>query len=224
MKKLVFLTIFSLLARPMLAQVQPAFVDIDKVKRQGYAASTDIDRRTLERAWKDKLGQYGRVDAKRDVYTVNFAKTPFLDNQATMVSQLNTSKGRTQIFLSVDAGNGEYVAAGHGQGAQVEKILLDFMRQIDYDEQMRGAGKTFQEAETNQKDLTRKGERLIKELENNKKEAERLTKKLEENKLEFTKLQADTAQNRIDRTAAQQVLEKQRQSLENVKTRKPNER
>ncbi|MCY7352855.1 MAG: hypothetical protein LH606_19720 [Cytophagaceae bacterium] len=222
MKKLIFPTVFLLLTRLAWAQVQPAFVDIDKVKRQGYATSTDIDRRTLERAWKDKLSQYGRVDSKRDVYTVNFAKLPFLDNQATIVSQLNTSKGRTQVFLSVDAGNGEYVAAGHGQGTQVEKILLDFMRQIDFDEQVRGTEKTFQDAEANHKDLTRKGEKMIKELENNKKEAERLAKKLEENKLEFTKLQADTAQNRIDRTAAMQVLEKQRQSLDNVKSQKPN--
>lgn len=201
--------------------VQPAFLDIDKQKRQGYAASTDLDRRVVEKAWKDRLEQYGRVDTKRDVYTVNFAKLPFLDQQARIISQLNTSKGRTQIFLSVDQNGGEAIAAGHGQGREVENLLLDFMKQMDYEAQLRVAQKGYEEAESASKDATRRGERLLRDLESNKKENERLLKRLEENKAEFVKLQGDTAQNRKDREAAAQVFEKQRQNLEAVKSRKP---
>lgn len=204
------------------AIVQPAFLDVDKQKRQGYAASTDLDRRVVEKAWKDKLSQYGRVDTKRDVYTVNFAKLPFLDQQARVVSQLNTTKGRTQIFVSVDQNNGEFVAAGHGQGAQVEQLLLDFMRQMDYEAQFRTAEKAYTDAETTSKDATRRGERLLRDLEANKKENERLLKRLEDNKAELLKLQGDTAQNRKDREAAAQTFDKQRQNLETVKSRKPN--
>jgi len=224
MKTPFFTLIFLASAVAALAQgvVQPAFLDIDRQKRQGYAASTDLDRRVVEKAWKDQLEQYGRVDSKRDVYTVNFAKLPFLDQQARIISQLNTIKGRTQIFLSVDQNNGEFVAAGHGQGPEVEKLLLDFMRQMDYEAQLRVAQKAYEEAESTSKDATRKGERLLRDLESNKKEAERLVKRLEENKTEFLKLQGDTAQNRKDRAAAAQVFEKQRQNLEAVKSRKPN--
>lgn len=223
MKNLLFTLCPLFLALSAFAQgvVQPAFLDIDKQKRQGYAASTDLDRRVVEKAWKDKLEQYGRVDTKRDVYTVNFAKLPFLDQQARIISQLNTTKGRTQIFLSVDQNNGEFIAAGHGQGADVEKLLLDFMKQMDYEAQLRAAQEDYDEAESTSKDATRKGERLLRDLESNKREAERLIKRLEENKTEFLKLQGDTAQNRKDRAAAAQVFEKQRQNLEAVKSRKP---
>jgi hypothetical protein len=223
MKKHLLTLTTLLLSLGALAQaiVQPAFLDIDKQKRQGYAASTDLDRRVVEKAWKDKLEQYGRVDSKRDVYTVNFAKLPFLDQQARIISQLNTSKGRTQIFLSVDQNGGEFIAAGHGQGREVENLLLDFMKQMDYEAQLRAAEKAFSEAESTSKDATRRGERLLRDLESNKKENERLLKRLEENKTEFLKLQGDTAQNRKDREAAAQVFEKQRQNLEAVKSRKP---
>lgn len=223
MKKLLLPLCPLLLALGAFAQaiVQPAFLDIDKQKRQGYAASTDLDRRVVEKAWKDKLEQYGRVDSKRDVYTVNFAKLPFLDQQARVISQLNTTKGRTQIFLSVDQNNGEAIAAGHGQGRDVENLLLDFMKQMDYEAQFRVAEKAFTDAESASKDVTRRGERLLRELESNKKENERLLKRLEENKAEFLKLQGDTAQNRKDREAAAQVFDKQRQNLEAVKSRKP---
>ncbi|MBC7891717.1 MAG: hypothetical protein H7Y12_05840 [Sphingobacteriaceae bacterium] len=222
MKITFFLSAVLLLALGAFAQTQPAFVDIDKEKRQGYAASTDVERRTVEKAWKDKLSQYGRVDSKRDVYTVNFAKLPFLDNQARIVSQLYTTKKRTQVFLSVDQNNGEYVAAGHGQGREVEAMLVEFLKKLDFDEQVRVAEGSFSEAEKASREAVKRNERLLRDLENNKKDAERLAKKLEENKAEFTKLQADTAQNRLDRLATQQVLEKQRQGVENVKSRKPN--
>lgn len=223
MKKLHLLACTLLFARLALAQVEPAYLEIDKQKRQGYAASTDLDRKILEKAWKAKLGEFGRVDSKRDVYTVNFAKFPFLDNQAQIISQLNTNKGRTQIFMSVlDTGSGEYIAAGHGQGRQVEAVLTDFMKQVDYEDQVRQAEKAYSDAESASKDAARKAERLLRDMESNKKEAERLAKKLEENKAEFLKLQSDTALNRKDRAAAAQVFEKQRQSLEAVRGRRPN--
>lgn len=219
---LTFTALLLTLGAAAQAIVQPAFLDIDKQKRQGYAASTDLDRRVVEKAWKDKLNQFGRVDTKRDVYTVNFAKLPFLDQQARVISQLNTTKGRTQIFLSVDQNNGEAIAAGHGQESQVEQLLLDFMQQMDYEAQFRTAEKAFNDAESTNKDATRKGERLLRDIESNKKEGERLLKRLEENKAELLKLQGDTAQNHKDREAAAQVFEKQRQNLESVKSRKPN--
>ncbi len=223
MKKLHLLACTLLFARLALAQVEPAYLEIDKQKRQGYAASTDLDRKILERAWKEKLSEFGRVDSKRDVYTVNFAKFPFLDNQAQIISQLNTNKGRTQIFMSVlDSGSGEYIAAGHGQGRQVETVLVNFLKQVDYEDQVRQAEKAFSDAESANKDVNRKSERLLRDLESNKKEAERLAKKLEDNKNEFMKLQVDTAQNRKDRAAAAQVFEKQRQTLETVRSRKAN--
>jgi hypothetical protein len=215
-------TLLVSVAATAQAIVQPAYVDIDKQKRQGYAASTDLDRRFVEKAWKDKLSEYGRVDSKRDVYTVNFAKLPFLDEQARIVSQLNTTKGRTQIFLSVDQNNNEFIAAGHGQGPQVEKLLLDFMQQMDYESQVRAAEKAFEDAESANKDATRKGERLVRDIEANRKEKEKLLKRLDDNKTELIKLRGDSVQNYRDRQAAAQVFEKQRQNLEAVKARKPN--
>ncbi len=222
MKKQVLFVVFSTLALGVFAQTQPAFLEIDKQKRQGYAASTDVDPRTVEKAWKDKLSQYGRVDTKGDVVLVNFAKLPFLDNQARIISHVSTTKKRTQLFLSVEQSNGEYVAAGHGQGREVENVLVEFLKKLDFDEQVRVAEGALSEAEKTSKETLKRNDRLLRDLESNKKEAERLAKKLEENKAEFTKLQADTAQNRLERLAAQQVLEKQRQGVETMKSRKPN--
>ncbi|MDR6195708.1 hypothetical protein [Siphonobacter sp. SORGH_AS_0500] len=204
------------------ADIKPVQQDVAKVKRVGYLMTTSVDSRIVEQAWKKKLAQYGRVLSERGgVYKVEYAKVPFSDKNVLIVSQIDSRSKGTTLFLSVDMGSYEYASSTNNYGREVEAILQDFHKEVDYESQVSDADKTLKEATDKQKDVVRKSERNLRNLKDNRAEKIKLFKRLEENEKELAQLQADSVRLRSEVEQASNLLEDQKKNNESVKSRKP---
>ncbi|MDQ1089469.1 hypothetical protein [Siphonobacter sp. SORGH_AS_1065] len=204
------------------ADIKPVQQDVAKVKRVGYLMTTSVDSRIVEQAWKKKLAQYGRVLSERGgVYKVEYAKVPFSDKNVLIVSQIDSRSKGTTLFLSVDMGSYEYASSTNNYGREVEAILQDFHKEVDYESQVSDADKTLKEATDKQKDVVRKSERNLRNLKDNRAEKTKLFKRLEENEKELAQLQADSVRLRSEVEQASNLLQDQKKNNESVKSRKP---
>ncbi len=202
--------------------VKPVEQEIAKVKRTGYVTTSSVAEKIIEEAWKKKLSQYGRVLSERGgVYKVEYAKVPFYDKNVLIVSQLDTRRGSTSIFMSVDLGNYEYASSTNNYGREVEDILRDFHKDIDYQSQVAEADKGLKEASDKQREVVRKSDRNLRNLKDNHSEKIKLLKRLEDNEKELIQLRADSVQLYSDVQQVNQQLEDQKKNVDTVKNRKP---
>ncbi len=204
------------------ADIKPVTQEVSKVKRVGYLMTTSVDSRIVEQAWKKKLAQYGRVLTERGgVYKVEYAKVPFVDKNVLIVSQINSRSKETTLFMSVDMGSYEFASSTNNYGREVEAILQDFHKEVDYESQVTEADKSLKEATDNQKDIQRKADRNIRNLKDNRAEKIKLFKRLEENEKELAQLQADSVKFVSEVEQAGSLLQEQKKKNDSVKSRKP---
>lgn len=204
------------------ADIKPVTQEVSKVKRVGYLMTTSVDSRIVEQAWKKKLAQYGRVLTERGgVYKVEYAKVPFSDKNVLIVSQINSRSKETNLFLSVDMGSYEFASSTNNYGREVEAILQDFHKEVDYEWQVSEADKSLKEATDTQKDIQRKSDRNIRNLKDNRAEKIKLFKRLEENEKELAQLQADSVKFISEVEKAGSLLEEQKKKSDSVKSRRP---
>ncbi len=204
------------------ADIKPVTQEVSKVKRVGYLMTTSVDSRIVEQAWKKKLAQYGRVLTERGgVYKVEYAKVPFADKNVLIVSQINSRSKETNLFLSVDMGSYEFASSTNNYGREVEAILQDFHKEVDYEWQVSEADKSLKEATDTQKDIQRKSDRNIRNLKDNRAEKIKLFKRLEENEKELAQLQADSVKFISEVEKAGSLLEEQKKKSDSVKSRRP---
>lgn len=204
------------------ADIKPVQQEVAKVKRVGYVMTTSVDDKIVEQAWKKKLAQYGRVLSERGgVYKVEYAKVPFSDKNVLIVSQISSKLKGTTLFLSVDMGSYEFASSTNNYGREVEAILQDFHKDVDYESQVSEADKSLKDATDKQKEVVRKSERNARNLKDNRAEKIKLFKRLEENEKELAQLQADSVKLKGEVEQALNLLEDQKKNSETVKSRKP---
>ncbi|MFT4031490.1 MAG: hypothetical protein QM669_03665 [Siphonobacter sp.] len=223
--KTIVTSLFVLLSTYGFGQVlvTPIEQEISKVKRIGYVTSTTVNEKVAEDTWKSKLAQYGRVTTERNgVYKVDYATVPFYPSgKVAIVSQVSTKRGKTDVFVSMDMGNGEYMTSTNLYGRELENVLRDFHEQADYNAQVKQADDAYQDVADKHKDLVKKTDRNVRNLKDNRSEKVRLLKRLQENEKELLELQKDSTQLGTDMIKSLQAVEDQKKNVERVKERKP---
>jgi hypothetical protein len=220
---LIFSGIIGLL-QPVRAQtVSSATEKVDQISLMGLSLNLPIEGKFVEKEWETLMKSYGKVTTGRSgVYKVPAANIPAISNEPLNVaSKVTSDKAKATIFLAVDKGNADYVKPGNAMYDQVETLLKDFAArtQVNYDIKL--ADDTFNEAQKKQDKLSKQGEKLVRDLERNKKEKDNLVKKMDENVRELEQLTRDTETNKNDQTNSVKDLEVKKQALEAARGKLP---
>ncbi|GAB3919352.1 hypothetical protein [Larkinella terrae] len=210
--------------QPVLAQtVSSATEKVDQISLMGLSLNLPIDGKFVEKEWEMQMKSYGKVTTGRNgVYKVPAANIPALSNEPLNVaSKVSTDKSKATIFVAVDKGNADYAKPGDAMYSQVETLLKDFAERTRLNYDIKLADDTFNEAQKKQDKLTKQSEKLVRDLERNKKEKDNLVKKMDENSRELEQLTRDTETNKNDLASSAKELETKKQALEAARAKLP---
>ena len=223
MKKLLLAAMLLTGFQSVNAQVFSGTQEIEKATKEGLYTSVAVDEKYVKQAWQVELAKYGKVESgKGTSYKVNNATMPTISGDPVMLnSRITTEKGRTKIFLSVGMGEEVYVGGTHPKYASAEKILNDFVEIINLQEEVRKEEKVMEDVVDKQKKTIKTGDKLVRSIEDNKKEKEKLLKKIEENKAELEKLLTDVEQNKKDQISMGENVNVQTKKVEEAKAKVP---
>ena len=223
MKKLLLAVMLLAGLQSVNAQVFSGTQEVEKANKEGLYTSVAIDDKYVKQAWQVELAKYGKVESgKSGAYKVTGANMPTISGDPIMlVSRISSEKGRTKIFLSLGLGDEVYVGATHPKYASAEKILNDFVEVINLQEAVRVEEKNLDDVKDKQSKVIKTGDKLVRSIEENKREKEKLLKKIEENKVELEKLLTDVEQNKKDQISAGENTNVQMKKVEEAKAKVP---
>jgi hypothetical protein len=223
MKKLLLAAILLTGFQSVNAQVFSGTQEIEKANKEGLYTSVAVDEKYVKQAWQVELAKYGKVESgKGTSYRVNNATMPTISGDPVMLaSRITTEKGRTKIFMSIGMGEEVYVGGTHPKYAAAEKILNDFVEIINLQEGVRKEEKVMEDVVDKQKKTIKTGDKLVRAIEDNKRDKEKLLKKIEENKAELEKLLTDVEQNKKDQISMGENVNAQTKKVEEAKAKVP---
>lgn len=223
MKKLLLAAMLLAGFQSVKAQVFSGTQEIEKANKEGLYTSVAVDDKYVKQAWQVELAKYGKVESgKGNSYRVNNAVMPTISGDPVMLaSRITSEKGRTKIFMSVGMGEEIYVGGTHPKYAAAEKILNDFVEIINLQEAVRAQEKVMEDVMDKQKKTIKTGDKLVRAIEDNKKDKEKLLKKIEENKIELEKLLTDVEQNKKDQITMGENVNAQTKKVEEAKAKVP---
>lgn len=223
MKKILLVAILLTGFQSVNAQIFSGTQEIEKANKEGLYTSVAVDDKYVKQAWQVELAKYGKVESgKNGTYRVNNAIMPTISSDPMMLaSRITTEKGRTKIFMSIGMGEEVYVGGTHPKYAVAEKILNDFVEVINLQEGVRMEEKVMDDITDKQKKTIKTGDKLVRAIEDNKREREKLLKKIEENKAELEKLLTDVEQNKKDQISMGENVNVQQKKVGEAKAKVP---
>ncbi|MBC7408943.1 MAG: hypothetical protein H7339_11190 [Arcicella sp.] len=223
MKKILLVAILLTGFKSVNAQIFSGTQEIEKANKEGLYTSVAVDDKYVKQAWQVELAKYGKVESgKSGTYRVNNAIIPTISGDPMMLaSRITTEKGRTKIFLSIGMGEEVYVGGTHPKYAAAEKILNDFVEVINLQEGVRTEEKVMEDVTDKQKKTIKTGDKLVRAIEDNKREKEKLLKKIEENRAELEKLLTDVEQNKKDQISMSENIGVQQKKVGEAKAKVP---
>ena len=221
---LFFAGLFGLLLLTGAARAQTVYASeatVDKIKMPGLSLTLPGDGRQIEKDWEAHLKTYGRLLASRGTYRVPNADIGAISPEPiNLTSTVKSNRSGATIFAAFDLGSGNFAKPGDPAYAAAEGLLKDFATNTQYNQEVRLAESSFDEAQKNHQKAVRTAERLQRDLENNAKEKEKLLKRLDDNEKELVQLQQALETNKTDQANALTELENRKQNVEAVKTKK----
>jgi hypothetical protein len=194
---------------------------IDKVTYKGIFLTLPLSDRQVEKEWEDYIKSYGKVSSSRGVYRVTTADMRDISAEpVNLTTQVKGNRKSTTIFAAFDLGSGNFVVPGNGNYDAANKWLSDFGTKTVLNDEVRVAEDGFNESQKNHQKMVKNGERLVRDIENNKKEKERLLRKIDENAKELEQLQKDVETNKTDQTNALTDVDNKKKNVETVKAKK----
>ena len=194
---------------------------IDKQTYKGIFLTLPLGDRQVEKEWENYIKPYGKVNSSRGVYRITTADMRDMSAEpVNFTSQVKGNKKSTTVFAAFDMGSGNFVAPGNGNYDAANKWLTDFATKTVLNDEVRVAEDGFNESQKNHQKLVRNGERLVRDIEGNKKEKERLLRKIDDNAKELEQLQKDIEANKTDQATALTDVDNKKKNVETVKAKK----
>ncbi|GAB3256809.1 hypothetical protein GCM10027347_18850 [Larkinella harenae] len=209
---------------PLRAQtISSATEKVDQISLVGLSVNIPIEGKFVEKEWEALAKSYGKVAVGRNgVYKVPAANIPALSSDPVNVaSKVSTDRNKATIFLAVDKGNADYVKPGSAMYGQVETLLKDFAERTRLNYDIKQAEDAFNEAQKKQDKLVKQGDKLVRDIERNKKEKDTLLKKMDDNTRELEQLQRDTETNKSDQESSVKDFETKKLALEAARAKLP---
>jgi hypothetical protein len=223
MKKLLLIVCLFISIQASKAQVFSGTLEIEKANKEGLYTTVPIDEKYVKEAWALEIAKYGRVETGRSgVYRITGANILSIsDSPILLTSRIFSEKNRTKIFVSFGFGDEVYINGGHPKYAAAEQLLNNFVEQISLQENVRVQEKSMETVSDKQKKIVKTGDKLVRAIEDNKKEKEKLLKKIEENASELEKLLSEVEQNKKDQIKAMEDVSIQQKKVEEAKQKIP---
>ncbi|AKD55622.1 hypothetical protein [Spirosoma radiotolerans] len=196
---------------------------VDKVKLSGLYLTIQGDGKQIEKDWEAQLQTYGRATSSRGTYRVPNASISAISSEPiNLISTVKSSRTSATIFTAYDLGSGTFVTPGGTGYAAAEDILKNFASKTLYEQEVRVAQTSFDDAQKNHQKMVRTGEKLQRDIEQNAKEKEKLLKRIDDNAKELEQLIKDQATNKTDQETALTELDSRKKNMEAVKAKKNN--
>ncbi|GAA4456689.1 hypothetical protein GCM10023189_26320 [Nibrella saemangeumensis] len=219
-----YLTGLMLVIGSLSARAQTVYAGeqtVEKNKLPGLFLTIPLDSKVVEREWQNQLKSWGRLVGSRGVYKVSSADIPPVSSEPiNLVSQVKSGRNSTTIFASFDLGAANYLTVGNGKYREAEQLLKDFADKVSYSEELRLVQQSFDEAQKNHQKVVRTGEKLLRDIERNKKDKEALLRRIEENGKELEQLEKDIVMNKTDQSNALTEVENRKKAVEAVKAKR----
>jgi hypothetical protein len=212
----IFITYF-----PLSAQVFSGLAEIDKAKKEGFYTYINTEEKNVTSAWKDYLKKTGAVDAGRagSIRVEQARISSISDNPIHLLSIITEEKNKMKLFVSMRVGPDNYIQTGHEKFKEASQWLEEFAQIINSQESLRKEESKLTELKNNQFKIQRYTERLVRELDSNKRMTDLLTKKLEETRILKEKILANQEQNKLDQKANELAIEKQIIEVQSAKSK-----
>ena len=223
MKKILILFVFALVVSFTQAQkvsVADHDVTVDKIQRTGVATFLDLDKKFVEKLWKDELKQYGKVSTSKGFYYIEIAQIPAISqNNVRVISTVeNTSKG-TMVWWAIDLGS-SFVMSGEKGYSNTVGVMKEFAKKCyveDISEQIEDAEKALEKSIKEQEKIIKEGENLQGDLESNASEKQRLEEALKSNADEKVNIQNSISENKDNKTNADKDVADMKKAVEVVR-------
>jgi hypothetical protein len=219
MKRFIFAIVLSFSCVSLFGQVFTGMDEIEKAKKEGFYTYINSEEKYVIESWKKFLKKYGTVEAGRggaiNVYQAKISDIS--SSPITLLSKTSEDKNKTKLFVSMSAGPDNYIQNGHEKYRDASNWLEEFVKLINLEEDVRTQEKVLNELIATKTKNQKAAERMIRELDSNRRQTELLTKKLEEAKIEKEKILANQEQNKLDQKANEEAILKQAQVFEEAK-------
>ncbi len=192
-----------------------------KDRKEGFYMTLNIEKKFIEKDWSLFISKYGGVAQSREVFNIAAANIPDIspDPINLMTKVISDQKVKTKVFASFDVGGGNMVSENNKSFRGVEQLLKDFYAFAMQNEDVRLAERDSEEAQKNLDRVNKTADRIVRDIEKNKREKEKLLKEIENNRIELEKLLKDQTDNKQDQENARIALEEKQKAASVVKTR-----
>ncbi len=192
-----------------------------KDRKEGFYMTLNIEKKFIEKDWSLFISKYGGVAQSRKVFNIAAANIPDIspDPINLMTKVISDQKVKTKVFASFDVGGGNMVSENNKSFRGVEQLLKDFYSFAMQNEDVRLAERDSEEAQKNLDRVNKTADRIVRDIEKNKREKEKLLKEIENNRIELEKLLKDQTDNKQDQENARIALEEKQKAASVVKTR-----
>ncbi len=221
MKHLIVGIIFVILSPHAFSQVFSGMAEIDRAKKEGFYTYLNTEEKYAVSAWKDFLKKFGTIEGgKSGTYSIYRANITDISNEPlTLLSTISEEKNKVKLFISIATGPDNYIQTGHEKFREASNWLEEFVAHLNLEERVRKEDTKLSDLKSTALKNQRFGERLVRELDSNRRQMELLTKKLDETKLEKEKILANQEQNKIDQKSSEGAINEQIKILETAKTK-----
>ena len=192
-----------------------------KDRKEGFNMTINVEKKFIEKDWSLFISKFGGVAQSREVFNIAGADLPEISSDPInlMTKVISDQKNKTKIFASFDVGGGNMVSQNNKSFAGVEQLLKDFYAFAMQNEDVRLAERDSEESQKNLDRVNKTGDKIIRDIEKNKREREKLLKEIESNKVDLEKLLKDQEANKLDQENARIALEEKLKAASVVKTR-----
>ena len=219
MKYIVFALFISISSLQVSGQVFSGIEEIEKAKKEGFFTFIQSDEKYVIESWKKFLQSAGKVELGRsgaiNVYQArisDISKDPI-----TLLSKTSEEKNKTKLFVSMSTGPDTYIQTGHASYREASDWVESFVKIVNLEEAVRTEEKKLNELIAIKTKQQKAGERMVRELDSNRRQTELVTKKLEETRIEKEKILANQVQNTLDQKANEEAIVTQGQAFEAAK-------
>jgi hypothetical protein len=219
MKRFILASVLIFSSISLFGQVFTGMDEIEKAKKEGFYTYINSEEKYVIESWKNYLKKFGKVEAGRggaiNVYQAKIAD--IAKDGLTLLSKTSEEKNKTKLFVSISTGPDTYIQNGHEKYREASDWLEDFVKIINLEEDVRTQEKALNDLISTKTKQQKAAERMIRELDSNRRQTELLTKRLEEAKVEKEKILANQEQNKLDQKANEEAIIQQAQKFEAAK-------
>ena len=219
MKKLILISVLSLLTLALNAQVYSGSLEIDGLKKEGFYIYIKGSDEAIFNSWKNFIRNYGAIDkAKNSVLTASNTRIPDAEKKSyTLISKVIWENEKTKLFVSLEGQGKEIVKSGHEDYRLATNWVEQFSQIFQLEEGVRAEEGKLENLKKNKYKLEKTSERLVREMEANQRQTDLLNKKLEEAKIEKEKIITNQLQNKKDLQMAEEALIQQQKQVDTAK-------